>query len=223
MLASLADRVRHACENVGFFYAADHPIPEDVVSRLFAAMDRFFALPTEEKMAAHLHLNPAMRGYEPLFETKNDPSSSALGDLKEAFSMGDDPLDPEQRRYWPFADDVPSQWKHQNIWPPAAPWLRDALYEYYHHVVPFARALTAVFALAMGLQENALDGMFNFPITGMRVCTSCTPVTPRLKINRHSIILRKSLAGLTLVSEPIPTSAGLLVRTISTPRNPLIV
>ncbi|KAF2816703.1 Clavaminate synthase-like protein [Mytilinidion resinicola] len=45
-------------------------------------------------MTAHVHKNPAIRGFEPMFETRLDPRTR--GDTKEAFTMGDCPLEPEQ-------------------------------------------------------------------------------------------------------------------------------
>ena len=57
-------------------------------------MRSFFALNHEQKMDAHMHKNAAMRGYEPMLETQLDPRTK--GDIKEAFTMGDCVLEPEQ-------------------------------------------------------------------------------------------------------------------------------
>jgi isopenicillin N synthase-like dioxygenase len=159
----LAAKVRDACSNVGFFYAQNHPVPEEVISKTFKAIADFFALPKEEKMEVHIQKNPAIRGYEPPFETKLDIKTK--GDFKEAFSIGDDPLDPEQK----FPGTPPTNFVPQNLWPSSAPWLREALYEYYSHIFPFAKRLTAIFALALELSEDYFDHMFTFPITGLRV------------------------------------------------------
>jgi len=158
----LAAKVRDACSNVGFFYAQNHPVPEEVISKTFKAIADFFALPKEEKMEVHIQKNPAIRGYEPPFETKLDIKTK--GDYKEAFSIGDDPLDPEQN----FPGTPPTNFVPQNLWPSSAPWLRETLYEYYSHVFPFAKQLTAIFALALDLPEDYFDHMFTFPITGLR-------------------------------------------------------
>jgi isopenicillin N synthase-like dioxygenase len=60
----LVPQVRHACENVGFFYAANHGVPEELVERAFAASRRFHALPLEEKLK--LRLNENNIGYLPI-------------------------------------------------------------------------------------------------------------------------------------------------------------
>ena len=63
-LDRLVPQVRHACENVGFFYAANHGVPEELVERAFAAARRFHALPLEEKLK--LRLNENNIGYLPI-------------------------------------------------------------------------------------------------------------------------------------------------------------
>src|ERR1051326_7677274 len=63
-LDRLVPQVRHACENVGFFYAANHGVAEELIDRAFAASRRFHALPLEEKL--ELSLNENNIGYLPV-------------------------------------------------------------------------------------------------------------------------------------------------------------
>ena len=63
-LERLAVDVRHACENVGFFYALNHGVPQAIIDRGFAASRRFHALPLEEKL--QLRLNQNNIGYMPM-------------------------------------------------------------------------------------------------------------------------------------------------------------
>jgi isopenicillin N synthase-like dioxygenase len=63
-LQALAPALRHACENVGFFYAFNHGVPEELIDRAFAASRRFHALPMEEKLK--LRLNENNIGYLPM-------------------------------------------------------------------------------------------------------------------------------------------------------------
>src|SRR5207302_6114143 len=53
-----------ACENVGFFYAANHGVPEALIDRAFTASRRFHALPLAEKL--QLRLNDSNIGYLPI-------------------------------------------------------------------------------------------------------------------------------------------------------------
>ena len=63
-LQLLAERLRYACENIGFFYAINHGVPQETIDRGFAASRRFHALPLEEKLK--LRLNQNNIGYMPM-------------------------------------------------------------------------------------------------------------------------------------------------------------
>lgn len=67
---SVAAQIGKACREVGFFYAQNHDIPDNVVADTFEAVKTFFSMSLEDKMKVHLHKSAALRGYEPLFETK---------------------------------------------------------------------------------------------------------------------------------------------------------
>ncbi|KAK7941377.1 uncharacterized protein PG986_013764 [Apiospora aurea] len=164
----IAREISDACSKCGFFYIKNHGVPEDVIRQTFALLRRFFALDHDVKMEAHVQKNPAIRGYEPMLETNLDPRTK--GDIKEAFTMGDCYLEPEQN--YTGKTGAPGPPPHvtqpQNIWPSAAPWWREGLYAYYAHVLPLSLKLVRIFALGFGLDEDDFDAMFRFPITGMR-------------------------------------------------------
>jgi isopenicillin N synthase-like dioxygenase len=63
-LERIAAEVAHACENVGFFYALNHGVPDELIERAFAASRRFHALPLEHKLAVRLDENNI--GYLPI-------------------------------------------------------------------------------------------------------------------------------------------------------------
>ncbi|KAI1341453.1 2og-Fe oxygenase family protein [Xylariaceae sp. FL0016] len=163
----IAREIHDACHQCGFFYIRNHGIAESVVQETFATLKRFFALDLETKMDAHVQKNPAIRGYEPMLETKLDPRTQ--GDIKEAFTMGDCAMESEQDYVGKTGQQPPANiTKPQNIWPSKAPWWREGLYSYYNHILPLAMKLVKVFALAFGLPESEFDHLFKFPITGMR-------------------------------------------------------
>ncbi|KAI1488479.1 2og-Fe oxygenase family protein [Biscogniauxia mediterranea] len=164
---SIANQIYKACHECGFFYIKNHGIPEDVTRQVFALLKRFFALDLDTKMDAHIQKNPAIRGYEPMLETKLDPRTQ--GDIKEAFSMGDCVIEPEQNFTGKTGQRSPPHiTQPQNIWPKDAPWWREGLYAYYNHILPLSMKLVKLFALAFDLPETAFDRFFKFPITGMR-------------------------------------------------------
>lgn len=134
---------------------------------VFELLKTFFALDVETKMDAHVQKNPAIRGYEPMMETRLDARTK--GDVKEAFTMGDCFIEPEQQYAEKTGQPVPDGvTQPQNIWPSKAPWWREGLYQYYNLVLPLAMKLVRIMALAFELEENAFDDIFKFPITGMR-------------------------------------------------------
>ncbi|ORY68562.1 2og-Fe oxygenase family protein [Pseudomassariella vexata] len=163
----IASRIYDACHNVGFFYVKNHGIPKHIVDSTFEILKRFFSLDLETKLDAHVQKNPAIRGYEPMLETRLDPRTK--GDIKEAFTMGDCVMEPEQDYTGKTGlPPPPNITKPQNIWPRNAPFWREGLYQYYNQVLPLAMKLVRIFALAFHLPETEFDQMFKFPITGMR-------------------------------------------------------
>ncbi len=56
-LPSVAAATRHARENIGFFYALNHGVPEALIDRAFAASRQFHALPLAGKLRLRLNHN----------------------------------------------------------------------------------------------------------------------------------------------------------------------
>src|SRR5271169_2278934 len=72
-LERVAAEVVRACENVGFFYALNHGVPDELIDRAFAASRRFHALPLAQKLA--LRLNDNNIGYLPINASVQGASS----------------------------------------------------------------------------------------------------------------------------------------------------
>ena len=71
----LAKEVGAACRDVGFFYAVNHGVDEEMLNDTFEALKRYFSLPTEVKMETHNQKTEKFRGYEAFLEGKLDPST----------------------------------------------------------------------------------------------------------------------------------------------------
>jgi hypothetical protein len=71
----LAKEVGNACRSVGFFYAVNHGVDEEMLNDTFQAMEKFFGLPNEVKMEIHNQKTEKFRGYEAFLEGKLDPST----------------------------------------------------------------------------------------------------------------------------------------------------
>ena len=77
----LAQELYTACSSCGFFYLEGHGMHEELQSGTFEVLRKFFALDLEDKMEAHVQKNRAIRGYEPMGETRLDPRTRAGIDL----------------------------------------------------------------------------------------------------------------------------------------------
>lgn len=103
------------------------------------------------------------------FRSKETSLTRASPDIKEAFTMGDCAIEPEQDYVGKTGHNPPSHiTRPQNIWPSKAPWWREGMYKYYNSILPLTMKLVKIFALAFDLEETAFDDIFKFPITGMR-------------------------------------------------------
>ncbi len=98
---SVADDIHRACRGTGFFYVANHDVPQTLIDAQFAAAKRFFDLPLDRKLALHMKKSPTTAGYEPtggqVLDSQDDKTDKAPPDLKESFYCGlelapDDPL-----------------------------------------------------------------------------------------------------------------------------------
>ena len=159
---AVADNVAKACSDVGFFYALNHSVPQDVIDDAFEAIAKYFSQPEEAKMETHIHKRPDFRGFEPLFETKLDPRSR--GDMKESFLAGFDETDGSQNLPFPPVTDKPPR----NIWPADNDVFRQTLTRYYNHLHDFSKQLLRIFALALGIEETFFDSMVTFPMAFVR-------------------------------------------------------
>ncbi|KAF2016757.1 hypothetical protein BU24DRAFT_423117 [Aaosphaeria arxii CBS 175.79] len=159
----LAREVGAACRDIGFFYAVNHGVDEDLLNDTFEAVRKYFDLPTDIKMECHNQKTEKFRGYEAFLEGKLDPNTR--GDLKEGFLMGEDATDPEQNR--PI---TPATAEPRNQWPshPSAAFFRPAIYRYYNAMYDFSKRMLHIFALALDLPEDYFDVITTHPMTNIR-------------------------------------------------------
>jgi len=161
---AVAAEVGAAFRTSGFLYAKNHGISKELQDEVFRVMKEFFALPLEEKMKIHVNKSAKIHGYEALLETRLDNTSR--GDLKEAFSSGDDPYDPEQN---PPADlDMTNYPTNGNLWPENPKDFRKLLYQYNDAALAFSKSLMHLVALEFNLPETYFDAMCDFPMSGLR-------------------------------------------------------
>src|SRR6202048_1372573 len=126
-LDRVAAEVAHACENVGFFYALNHGVGDEVIERAFAASHRFHALPLKQKLA--LKLNDNNIGYLPINASVQGASTvhkATRPNQNESFFISHDrsPDHPDVIAGTPL--------RGRNQWPAGEPQLRDDMMAYFH-------------------------------------------------------------------------------------------
>jgi isopenicillin N synthase-like dioxygenase len=153
--------IRDACENVGFFYAANHGIDPRSFSTMFEQCRRFFAMPQHDRDALLLTKSPHYRGYLPI-GARGD-NAERPRDLLESFNVARElgPDDPFVRAGKPLHG--------PNQWPTQLPGFKEAILGYYAQMEDLMRRLLQAAALAMDLPRGALLEQYRKPLTQSRL------------------------------------------------------
>ncbi len=154
-LASSAAQVCHACENVGFFYAFNHGVPEALIEQAFAASHRFHALPLADKLK--LRLNDNNIGYLPINASVQGASTvhkATRPNRNESFFISHDrgPDHPELIAGAPL--------RGRNQWPQEMPEVRRDMMAYFRALGAMCDRMLPVFAAALGMPEGFFAPFF---------------------------------------------------------------
>ena len=154
-LERLAEQLRHACENVGFLYAYNHGVPQDLIDRAFAASKRFHAMPLEDKLK--LRLNENNIGYMPMNASVQGASTvhqATKPNQNESFFISHDrgPDHPDVKAGQPL--------RGQNQWPDAMPGLRDDMVAYFKALEAMCDRMLPGFAAALDMPPDTFTAMF---------------------------------------------------------------
>ncbi|KAJ3689897.1 hypothetical protein LUZ61_019061 [Rhynchospora tenuis] len=150
--ASLAQSIRQACMDHGFFYVINHGIDDFFVNSLFRESKKFFDLPLSEKMK--LERSKDHRGYTAPYAETLDTSSKFKGDLKESFYIG--PIK-DSLNQWPSKESLPA-------------W-RVTMESYYEKILNVGFRLISLIAIALNLDENFFTkiGALDSPMAFLRL------------------------------------------------------
>lgn len=141
----IAAEISKACRDTGFFYASNHGVTPEILSRLDTASRKFFALPLEVKnRIAMSRAGRAWRGFFPV----GGELTSGRPDLKEGVYFGTelDVHDPRVKAGVPMHG--------QNLWPDEVPELHDAVLDFMSHTTTAAHAVMRGIALSLGLDSD---------------------------------------------------------------------
>jgi isopenicillin N synthase-like dioxygenase len=154
-LEALATQLRHAQEDVGFYFAVNHGVPRELIARTHANLRRFFDLPDEVKRKHENYVPPKSTIY--VSSTVNENTKP---DLNEMLRMvRERPADhPAVKAGLPYHG--PNQWPDEALVPG---WKAEML-EYYDAMETFGAKLLPLYARALDLPADFFDGMFDDPL-----------------------------------------------------------
>ena len=185
-LKQVAAAVVSACEDIGFFYIVNHPIPASPRRRVFEEAANFFALPEERKLQVSMERSLNYRGYIPLnvlpkaenrrgagvegFQVHLDDEVAPDGGLVE--------LDPDASESFQFHRELPlddpdvqagKPLHGPNQWPDGLPVMRETMLEYFDAMGLFARRMLEVFAVGLDPDRGFFEPYYRKPLMQVRL------------------------------------------------------
>ncbi|HUB95360.1 MAG TPA: 2-oxoglutarate and iron-dependent oxygenase domain-containing protein [Stellaceae bacterium] len=154
---AVAQALREACIDIGFFYLAGHGIPQQEFDEVIALGHRFFELPLPEKMKLHSNNSPARLGYRGLGGPNPGASPDKIPDIKERFHMNREvlPGEPEDGRRGAGL----TQWPDEAL----VPGFTAVMKRHISARCAVAQHLARAFALSLDLPESYFDAMYRYP------------------------------------------------------------
>jgi isopenicillin N synthase-like dioxygenase len=154
-LPGVAAATRQACEHVGFFYALNHGVPEELIDRAFAASRQFHALPLADKL--RLRLNENNIGYLPVNASIQGASTvhkATRPNQNESFFVSHDrgPDHPDVIARTPL--------RGRNQWPQQMPGMRRDMMAYFEALGAMCARMLPVFAVALEMPADFFAPFF---------------------------------------------------------------
>jgi isopenicillin N synthase-like dioxygenase len=202
----LAEELRQACEQIGFYFIVNHGVPQSLIDRAFVETARFHAQPLDDKMK--LLINDHMIGYLPLGYSTFRSSTinrNTKHDLNEALFI--------RRERKPDDPDVVSgkRWRGLNQWPAGLPGFRETMVCYFRTMEAFGRKLLPLYALALGMPRDYFLPLFDGAHINLRL--SHYPANAAAEDNQFGIAPHADAGFLTML--PQSEVPGLEIRTTS--------
>ena len=212
---ALVAEAGNAYREFGFCGFRNHGIPKAVTDAAYAAIHRFFALPTPTKLQ-YRSVDGGQRGYTP-FGTER-ARDNPVPDLKEFWHTG---REMTAENPWP---DV----MRPNVWPSEVPDFRDSVYALYEALDALGRRILGVIARSLGLQDDAFDAAVQRGNSILRAI-HYPPVedgdTPAVRAARHedinliTLLVGASEAGLEILARdgswvPVTSIPGTIVANV---------
>jgi isopenicillin N synthase-like dioxygenase len=181
----VAEQMRRACEEIGFFTIAGHGVAETLIEDARRLAFDFFVRPMDEKKQIERPASKISRGYSWIGDRGLAYSLGAKTppDLQESFGMG--PIGPAPAQL--VGTPAEQAFYYPNKWPAQPPGFQAVYEAYYREMERVATQIMRIFAVALGLDEYYFDG----------------------KVDKHTSTLRAVLyPALTKPPEPGQLRAG---------------
>ncbi|MBJ9985991.1 isopenicillin N synthase family oxygenase [Acinetobacter sp. S40] len=158
---AVAQQMKQACQDKGFFYISNHGISTALQQVVFEQSRQFFDLSMDEKEKVHKKNSIANRGYEPLKNQTLEAGTPA--DLKEGFYAG--------REYALDSQAVlAKRFNHgPNQWPEQFPEFANTMQHYQAELEVLAKYLMRGLALSLSLAENYFDDFCQDALVTLRL------------------------------------------------------
>jgi isopenicillin N synthase-like dioxygenase len=178
-------QIRQACEEIGFFYIANHGVAADLIKQAFNKNREFHALPLDRKL--EVKRTRFHRGYTPLagytLNTTSRFARAAHPNQLESFTMRHEllPNDPD------FIGEKPLQ--GPNVWPTHYPEFKDVVTRYDKEVRDLGMRLVTLMSRAIGESPDYLGQFFTKPTTSLRMIhypPQPAPIEERFGISPHT-------------------------------------
>jgi len=189
-----AQELRHAYEDVGFYFITNHGVPQSLVDAAFAAAARFHAQPLDEKLK--IKINQHNVGYLPVRGSVTRHSKINEGNkpnLNEAFFAKRDlaPDHPDVAAGLPF--------RCVNQWPDNLPGFRDTVLAYQAALEKLALSLVPLYALALDLPADWFAEKFQDPMYTLRM--SHYPQVDVIEDNEFGLAPHTDTSFMTLLAQ----------------------
>lgn len=206
-LKHLGQQLRHACDNVGFYFVTNHGVPQDLIDSAFAAAAQFHAQPLEAKQALKVNEhNIGYMGFKGSTTRSSRVHKNTKPNLNEAYFLKRDlPADhPDvlaNRRY-----------RGANQWPApsALPGFRETVIAYCDAVEAMAIKLLPIYAEALNLPHDFFDDKFQEPQYTLRMTHYPQVPDSEIENNAYAIAPHTDSGFMTLL--PQNELPGLAIR-----------
>lgn len=197
-LDRLAAELRHAQENVGFYFIVNHGIPQPLIDRAHANVRRFCSLPDAEKRKHPNYVPPGSTIY-----VTSTVNANTKPDLNEMLRIvRERPADHPAIRAG-FSSHGPNHWPDERL----LPGWRAEMSAYYDAMERLGHRMLPVYARALDLPADYFAGLFDDPVWTTRN-QHYPAVTP--EANQFGIAPHRDHGFLTLL--PVTDEPGLEIQ-----------